>query len=140
MNRDSRLFQLMSKYTCDDCNEEFETLSKKRLHDCSTGSNSQLQEEPNYDSPWAPKQDSDRELFCRTCHRIVQESNVSWEFDAGIYGWFCPGENCNGNGVGVEHSCDLIPLEKMEDPEKAREMEAEYFTVGEEVSGDSDVL
>ena len=71
----------MSKYTCDDCDEEFDTLSAKRLHDCpsmeevtespqSTDPSTQNTDSTSSDEddrPWEVKQGLEPEYDCPEC-------------------------------------------------------------------------
>lgn len=117
-------------YDCEKCGEEFQTLTRKRLHECPaeamaemTGGMSEMDSglemlkmmsgmgddpEPTHDNQFAPDLDSGRELECMHCTETFPESAVVYEERFGDYLWWCPTEGCDGAGVGF----DLMPTDE----------------------------
>ena len=82
--------------TCDHCGESFATLTATRLHqeDCD--------HEPDFDDPFAPDLDSDREVVCLHCTAEFLEKEVVYEKRFGTFLWRCPTDGCDGRGVGFD--------------------------------------
>lgn len=67
----------MSNYECDACGEEFETLSRQRLHDCDSGGPEETpgpdlvmdssEESSGDDRPWEVEQGLEPEYDCPEC-------------------------------------------------------------------------
>lgn len=95
-------------HTCENCGEDFGTLSSKRLHDCPKDV------EPDFEDPFSPNPDSDQEMVCLHCGENFPEPDVVYEERFGETLWWCPNENCDGKGVGI----DIHPADGMDVPDE----------------------
>ena len=97
--------------TCDDCGETFDTISRCRLHDCSQPEEEQDTElEPDYNDPFSPSKDGDKEMGCLHCGETFNEQEIVYEERFGRTLWWCPTEDCDGAGVGMDiRSADAMP-------------------------------
>jgi hypothetical protein len=57
---------------------------------------------PDYDDPFAPSKDGEREFRCLHCGRIVNEQEITYEERFGRTLWWCPNQSCDGAGVGFD--------------------------------------
>jgi len=67
----------------------------------------------DYDDPFSPNPDGERQLHCLHCGGSFNEQDVVYETRFGSTLWWCPTKNCSGAGVGMDlleegNNCSVV--------------------------------